>query len=180
MRSHLPRPSNRTTPSAIAASCRRLRPRALIFPCSPSRVINTDTMETAQPCYVGCEPLTQSFIHMVNPIVRSQMDEVNVRAAAHEASIRNDDLAVCIHLQPAENYALDGIASALHAHGGLSLGKITLQSDGSPLPGTYLVGDGRHWKVLFARANGEWGRCDGPAFLCCIAPTCLVNTWSKV
>ena len=33
-----------------------------------------------------------------------------------------------------------------------------------PLPETYLVGNGHHWQVLSARANGRWARYDGPAF----------------
>ena len=38
------------------------------------------------------------------------------------------------------------------------------QRDGTPVPSTYLVGDGHHWQVVSARANGTWVRYDGPAF----------------
>ena len=120
---------------------------------------------SCQALLCGLRAVNSVFrLHGKAPIERSQMDEVNVGVAAYEATLRNDCVAACTHLQPAGNYALDVIAAALHAYGGLSLGKTSLQPDGLPLPGIYLVGDGHHWQVLFARANGQWGRCDGPAF----------------
>ena len=108
-------------------------------------------------------------LHGKPPIERSQMDEVNMGIAKCEASLSNDLVAACTHLQTEGNYALDVIASALHLYGSMSLAKATLQPDGTPVPGIYLLGDGHHWQVLYSRPEGKWARCDGPAFpiSCC-------------
>ena len=103
-------------------------------------------------------------LHRKSIIERHQIDAVNKDIAELEASLSDDLVSSCTHLQPEGNYALDVIATALQRYGSLSLAKAELQPNGTPLPGIYLVGDGDHWQVLYSRPEGKWARCDGPAF----------------
>ena len=63
------------------------------------------------------------------------MDAVNKDIADYEASLSDDLVAACTHLQPGGNYALDVIASALQRYGSMSLAKAKILPDGTPLPG---------------------------------------------
>ena len=115
-------------------------------------------------------------------IDRTRMDEVNAGIAEYEASLRSDSAAAFTHLQPEGNYALDVIAATLHVYGSLALCKATLDGDGVPLPGTYLVGDGHHWQVLCpigcGLCVGYGGVCEpGSSDLCQLGPRPIGREW---
>ena len=100
------------------------------------------------------------MIHGKPRIERHQVDEVNAAVADDESKIREDKLPLDTHLQMEGNYALDVIWATIKVYGELDLTKPDFSSDGAPVPGTYLLGDGSHWVVLHSLPRDKWARYD--------------------
>ena len=100
------------------------------------------------------------MIHEKPRIGRDQVDEVNAAVADEESKIREDKLPLDTQLQMEGNYALDVIWATIKVYGELDLTKADFFSDGAPVPGTYLLGDGSHWVVLHSMPHYKWARHD--------------------